>query len=111
MTIMSEICQHQFSSLKFGFGPICPVKQCPGISYHGKDLNSNSSSEVRDGELDDNSTCDDWADDSLVLGGREVRPHVICIDPADSSRPLWCNSTPIHEFEAVKEWLITVLIA
>ena len=106
MTIMSEICQHQFSSLKFGFGPICPIKQCPGISYHGKDLNSNSSSEVRDGELDGNSTFDDRTDDSL-----ESRPHVICIDPAESSRPLWCNSTPIHEFEAIKEWLITVLIA
>ena len=111
MTIMSEICQHQFSSLKFGFGPICPIKQCPGISYHGKDLNSNSSSEVSDGELDGNSTCDDWTDDSLALGGREIRPHVICIDPVESSRPLWCNSTPIHEFEAIKEWLITVLIA
>ena len=111
MTIMSEICQHQFSSLKFGFGPICPIKQCPGLSYHRKDLQSNSSSEVSDGELDGNSTYDDWADDSLVLGGREIRPHVICIDPAESSRPLWCNSTPIHEFEAIKEWLITVLIA
>ena len=67
MTIMSEICQHQFSSLKFGFGPICPIKQCPGLSYHGKDLQSNSSSEVSDDELNGNSTCDDWAVTALSL--------------------------------------------
>jgi len=106
MTIMSEICQHQFRFLKFGFGPLCPNKRCPGTTCDGKVRKTDSSSEESDGELDGNSTCDE-ADDSLVSG--EARPHVICIDPAVSSRPLWCNSTPVHEFEEIKEWLVKVL--
>ena len=105
MTIMSEICQHQFRFLKFGFGPLCPNKRCPGTSFDGKVVKTDWSSDESDVELDGNSTCDE-ADDSLVSG--EVRPHVICIDPAVSSRPLWCNSTSVHEFEEIKEWLAKV---
>ena len=102
---MSEICQHQFRFLKFGFGPLCHNKLCPGTSFDGKVVKTDSSSDESDVELDGNFTCDE-ADDSLVSG--EIRPHVICIDPVVSSRPLWCNSTSVHEFEEIKEWLVKV---
>ncbi|KAJ7391058.1 hypothetical protein OS493_021079 [Desmophyllum pertusum] len=65
-------------------------------------LRLDPSSDESDGENDGHSTCDDASDVSPV----EARHHVICIDPAAASRPLWCNSTPVHEFEEIKEWLV-----
>ena len=105
MSIMTDICQRQFRFLKFSFGPVCPNPQCPGASCDGKVLPLDSSSDESDGEMDGNSTCDE-ADDGHPR--EEARCHVICIDPAVSSRPLWCNSTPVHEFEEIKQWLIKV---
>ena len=104
---MTDICQRQFRFLKFKFGPVCPNPRCPGASCDGRVLPSDSSSDESDCETDGNSTCDEAADGHPQ---GEVRPHVICIDPAVSSRPLWCNSTPVHEFEEIKEWLVKVII-
>ena len=104
---MTDICQRQFKFLKFSFGPVCPNPRCPGASSEGKVLPSDSSSGESDGETDGNSTCDESD------GGyrqNEARCHVICIDPAVPSRPLWCNSTPVREFEEIKQWFIKVSI-
>ena len=60
------------------------------------------SSDESDGENNGYSTCDDASDVFPV----EDRCHVICIDPAVASRPLWCNSTPVHEFKEIKQWLV-----
>lgn len=88
------------------FGPVCPNPRCPGASCDGKVLPLDSSSDESDGETEGNPTCEK-ADDHCARG--EARRHVICIDPAVSSRPLWCNSTPVHEFEEVKQWLVKVI--
>lgn len=102
MAIMTDICQRQFRFLKFSFGPVCPNPRCPGSSSDGKVLPLDPSSDESDEDNDGNSTCDeDWA--GLPL---ECRHHVICIDPAVPTRPLWCNSTPVHEFEEIKQWLV-----
>ena len=103
---MTDICQRQFRFQKFRLGPVCPNPRCPGASCDGKVLPLDSSSDESDGETEGNSTCDE-ADDCCARG--EARRHVICIDPAVSSRPLWCNSTPVHEFEEVKQWLVKVI--
>ena len=102
MSIMADICQRQFKFLKFSFGPVCPNPRCPGASSEGKVLPLESSSEESDGETDGNSTFDESD------GG--YRQNVICIDPAVPSRPLWCNSTPVREFEEIKQWFIKVSI-
>ena len=98
--IMTDICQRQFKFLKFSFGPFCPNPRCPGASACGKVLPEDRSSDESDDEKG-NSTCDEAAEcDSLV----DNRSHVIAIDPALPSRPLWCNSTPVHEFEEITQW-------
>ena len=108
MSIMTDICQHQFRFLKFSFGPVCPNPRCPGASCDGKVLSLDSSSDESDGETDGNSTCDE-ADSHHPDQAGEGRCHVISIDPAVSSRPLWCNSTPVHQFEEVQQWFIKVV--
>ena len=102
MSIMTDICQRQFQFLKFSFGPVCPNPRCPGSSSDGKVLPLDPSSDESDEDNDGNSTCDEDCA-SLPL---ERRHHVICIDPAVPTRPLWCNSTPVHEFEEIKQWLV-----
>ena len=99
---MTDICQRQFRFLKFSFGPICPNPRCPGSSPDGKVLPLDPSSDESDDEADGNSTCDEASEGPLV----DSRRHVICIDPAVPSKPLWCNSTPVHEFEEMKQWLV-----
>ena len=98
---MTDICQCHFKFLKFSFGPFCPNPRCPGATYDGKVLPLDSSSGESEEEADGNSTCDE-ADDGHPRGNG--RRHVICIDPAVPSRPLWCNSTPVHKFEEIKQW-------
>ncbi len=102
MSIMTDICQRQFRFLKFSFGPVCPNPRCPGSSPDGRVLPLDPSLDESDDENDGNSTCDEGNEKSTAEG----RPHVICIDPAVPSRPLWCNSTPVHEFEEIKQWLV-----
>ena len=104
MSIMTDICQRQFRFLKFSFGPVCPNPRCPGSSSDGKVLASDPSSGESDEDNDGNSTCDE---DCAGPPG-ERRQHVICIDPVVPKRPLWCNSTPVHEFEEIKQWLVKV---
>lgn len=60
------------------------------------------SSDESDDDNDGNSTCDEACEEPPEEGRR----HVICIDPAVPTRPLWCNSTPVHEFEEMKQWLV-----
>ena len=100
MSIMTDICQRQFRFLKFSFGPVCPNPRCPGSSPDGKVLDP--SSDESDDDNDGNSTCDEANEGS----SEKRRLHVICIDPEVPSRPLWCNSTPVHEFEEMKQWLV-----
>ena len=101
---MTDICQRQFRFLKFSFGPVCPNPRCPGASSDGKVLPLDPSSDESDEDNDGNSTCDE-----AVPGfPGEGRQHVICLDPAVPTRPLWCNSTPVHEFEEIKQWLVKV---
>lgn len=102
MSIMTEICQRQFRFLKFSFGPVCPNPRCPGSSSDGKVLPLDPSSDESDDDNDGNSTCDEACEEPPEEG----RCHVICIDPAVPTRPLWCNSTPVHEFEEIKQWLV-----
>ena len=98
---MTDICQRQFRFLKFSFGPVCPNKRCPGASSDGKVLSSSDESD--DGETTDgNSTCDESDTSGCVQG--ESRFHVISIDPSAPSKPLWCNRTPVHEFEEITQW-------
>ena len=99
---MTDICQRQFRFLKFSFGPVCPNPRCPGSSSDGKVLSLDPSSDESDEDNDGNSTFDE---DCAGSPG-ELRHHVICIDPAVPTRPLWCNSTPVHEFEEIKQWLV-----
>ncbi|XP_068672801.1 uncharacterized protein [Montipora foliosa] len=101
LSIMTDICQRQFRFLKFSFGPVCPNKRCPGASSDGKVLSSSDESD--DGETTDgNSTCDESDASGCVQG--ESRFHVISIDPSAPSKPLWCNRTPVHEFEEITQW-------
>lgn len=102
MSIMTDICQCQFRFLKFSFGPVCPNPRCPGSSSDGKVLALDPSSDESDDDNDCNSTCDE----ASVGPSGKGRRHVICIDPAVPTRPLWCNSTPVHEFEEMKQWLV-----
>ena len=105
MSIMTDICQRQFRFLKFSFGPVCPNPRCPGSSSEGKVLSVDTSSDESDGDDDNKSECREH--ESCVDSTDEaVRHHVICIDPAVASRPLWCNTTPVHEFEEIKQWLV-----
>ena len=100
MSIMTDICQRHFRFLKFSFGPVCPNPRCPGSSSDGKVLTLDPSSDESDEDNDGNSTCEEAC---AGLPG-EGRQHVICLDPA-VPKPLWCNSTPVHEFEEIKQWL------
>ena len=102
MSVMTDICQRQFRFLKFSFGPVCPNPRCPGASPDGKVLPLDPSSDESDEDNDGNSTCDEAV---AGLPG-EGRQHVIYLDPAVPTRPLWCNSTPVHEFEEIKQWLV-----
>lgn len=99
---MTDICQRQFRFLKFSFGPVCPNPRCPGSSSDGKVLPLDPFSDESDENSDGNSTCDEACSGPPGEG----RHHVICIDPAVPTRPLWCNSTPVHEFEEIKQWLV-----
>ena len=103
MSIMKDICQRQFRFLKFNFGPVCPNPRCPGSSSDGKVLSLDPSSDESDDDNDGNSTCDEASEAGFSV---ERRQHVICMNPALPSRPLWCNSTPVHEFEEITQWLV-----
>ena len=97
MSIMTDICQRQFRFLKFSFGPVCPNPRCPGSWSDGNVRPLDPSSDESDEDNDDNSTCDE----ACAGSPGEGRQHVICLDPAVPTRPLWCNSTPVHEFEEI----------
>ena len=108
MTIMTEICQRQFRFLKFSFGPVCPNPRCPGSSSDGTVRRAETSSDESD-EGDDDGECEGGGLVSSVHSPAEgVRRHVICIDPTVPSKPMWCNSTPVHEFEEIKQWFVEV---
>ena len=95
--IMTDICQQHFKFLKFVLGPACPNPQCPGSSADGKALPVSSSSE--------DSDCEDAGISTANSANNEERRHVICVEPTLFTKPLWCNSTPVHEFEEIKQWL------
>ena len=101
MSIMTDICQRQFRFLKFSFGPVCPNPRCPGSWSDGNVRPLDPSSDESDEDNDDNSTCDE----ACAGSPGEGRQHVICLDPAVPTRPLWCNSTPVHELEEIMQWL------
>lgn len=104
-SIMTDICQRQFRFLKFRFGPTCPNPRCPGSSSEGTVLPVDTSSDESDNDDNDDAECGER--ESYVDSPTEgVRRHVICIDPAVASKPMWCNSTPVHEFEEIKQWLV-----
>lgn len=105
MSIMTDICQRQFRFLKFSFGPTCPNPRCPGSSSEGIVLPVDTSSDESDDGDDDEAECGE-RESSVDSSSESVRHHVIYIDPAVASRPLWCNSTPVHEFEEIKQWLV-----
>lgn len=102
---MTDICQRQFKFLKFSFGPVCPNPRCPGADCNGKVILVDASSDESEDEAERNSTCDEAADRHPEDGGR---CHVISIDPAMWSRPLWCDATPVHQFEEIKQWFVKV---
>lgn len=106
MSIMTDICQRQFRFLKFSFGPVCPNPRCPGSSSDGTVRRAETSSDESD-EGDDDGECEGGGLVSSVHSPAEgVRRHVICIDPTVPSKPMWCNSTPVHEFEEIKQWFV-----
>ena len=108
MSIMTDICQRQFRFLKFSFGPVCPNPRCPGSSSDGTVRRAETSSDESD-EGDDDRECEGGGLVSSVHSPAEgVRRHVICIDPTVPSKPMWCNSTPVHEFEEIRQWFVEV---
>ena len=102
---MTDICQRQFRFLKFSFGPTCPNPRCPGSSSEGIVLPVDTSSDESDDGDDNEAECGE-RESSVDSSSESVRHHVIYIDPAVAFRPLWCNSTPVHEFEEIKQWLV-----
>ena len=107
---MTDICSRYFRFMKFTAGPPCPNPSCPGASSEGKVLESDSSSDSSDEELENE---EEMGNEGRVQTKRvestAKRQHVVQIYPESPRMPLWCNRTPLQEFEEVRQWLKVIV--
>ena len=102
-----EICQQYFKYLKFVFGPPCPREDCPGATFHAKNIQQpceSSSSESEGSSSDDggSGTEEKVAGATAAPNQTEKRRHVIHMNPASFDPPYWCEQLDVSEY--LKEW-------
>ena len=103
--VMEEICKEYFRFMKYTSGPPCPNPSCPGASADGRVLESDSSEESCF-EDEEEEEADTNAHDrkEVFREPTDKRQHVVQINTQSPSTPLWCNHTPLQDFEEIRQW-------